>query len=215
MLFKNIIHFMNLSVSLAGSIIKPRDANVEELLIGLSRWGGTYTKNAWFIGNQHFSSDEEFNRGQPWIWISTVDVMNKIGGEISIYADAFRDFWEESPISEEEGQELAKKFRALCEKQCQFFGKLVTLRAGLKDFENLPKFFQLRKNMEASLGKAEGAQTELYVSIEEAITANKTGTHTSILLNLSEGYDKFGDSIAPATSAWADRPDPTVCTRAV
>ncbi|KAK6345476.1 hypothetical protein TWF718_007392 [Orbilia javanica] len=137
----------------------------------------------------------------------SVKTMNTIADEMSSVADSFREYWEESAISEHEGNELAEAYNS-----CQFFSKLVSLRTSLNGLEKASAFYHLDKNMGASLTNVEGAQIELHTSLEDAITADGTRDPKGTLLNLNGAYETFTASIALAISTWRDRPDSAPCS---
>ncbi|KAF3208582.1 hypothetical protein TWF679_007645 [Orbilia oligospora] len=146
-------------------------------------------------------------------------MMNTGADEVSLYADEFEKYRAEleSPLSEHESTEIAKAYKSFCEKQCKYFGKLVSLRTILKGLEKAPYFHEFENNIDACLANVDGAQIQLYVSMEEAISADKLKVQESkaILLNLNSAHDTFALSIMRAVSAWRDRPEPAPCSRAV
>ncbi|KAK6500740.1 hypothetical protein TWF506_003504 [Arthrobotrys conoides] len=215
MLAKKLVIFTTFTASLAFSEIQPREATTGDLILGLEKWAGAYSKNARYIGNLQFSDTEEFTAGEIPLWLTTVNMMNSVAEEVSIYAEEFEKYWRESPISEHAGREIAKVFKTFCDKQCQYFGRLVALRSKLEGLEKAPFFHELEKNMDSCLANVEGAQAELYVSIEDAVSADKTRDSKAILLNVNNAYDIFTVSILEVVSAWKERPESPPCTRAV
>ncbi|KAK6360349.1 hypothetical protein TWF730_006494 [Orbilia blumenaviensis] len=208
MLIRKLVSSVALLVPFAITLeIERRDVDVQHLLAALPRFGKSYSLAAVAVYKLKFSSADEFSNGQE------VTFMNDMAESVSGYADGFREFSEATNITEIQGEKLSKAYKLFCESQCGYFTELVSLRSDLQGFEKVTEFFQLERNMEASLSNVNGAQVELYVSIEDVIKANKQESHTGSLLNLNNGEETFTEAINPAITAWRNRYEPATCSQ--